>query len=80
MSHGLTLTEANTVIWFGPVNNYETYEQANARIIRPGQTSKTIIAHLTGTPIEHISYKRLLERGTFQGMLLELFRRQELEF
>ena len=80
MSHGLTLTSANTIIWFGPVNNFETYEQANARIIRPGQTSKTIIAHLVGTPIERLSYKRLQERGTFQGMLLELFHQQELEF
>lgn len=80
MSHGLTLTAANTIVWFGPVNNFETYEQANARIIRPGQTSKTIVAHLVGSPVERLSYKRLQERGTFQGMLLELFRAQELEF
>jgi SNF2 family DNA or RNA helicase len=80
MSHGLTLTAANTIVWFGPVNNYETYEQANARIVRPGQSSKTIIVHLVGTPVERLSYKRLQERGTFQGMLLELFRAQELEF
>jgi SNF2 family DNA or RNA helicase len=80
MSHGLTLTAANMIVWFGPVNNYETYEQANARIIRPGQTSKTIVAHLVGSPVERLAYKRLQERGTFQGMLLELFRQQELEF
>jgi SNF2 family DNA or RNA helicase len=77
MSHGLTLTAANTVIWYSPVNNYETYEQANARVYRPGQTSKTLIAHLIGTPVEQATYRRLQERGNFQGMLLELFHRQE---
>jgi SNF2 family DNA or RNA helicase len=80
MSHGLTLTAANLIVWFGPTNNYETYEQANARIVRPGQLSKTIIAHLIGTPVERLAYKRLRERATFQGMLLELFHQQVLEY
>lgn len=79
MSHGLTLTAANTIIWLGPTNNFETYEQANARIVRPGQTSKTLIVHIVATPVERLAYRRLQERGTFQGMLLELFRQQELE-
>jgi SNF2 family DNA or RNA helicase len=80
MSHGLTLTAASTIVWFGLVNNFETYEQANARIIRPGQTDKTLILHLVGTPVEKLAYRRLQERGSFQGMLLELFRQQELDF
>lgn len=73
MSHGLTLTAANTVIWYSPTNNYETYEQANARIYRPGQTSKTLIVHMVGTPVERLVYQRLQQRKTFQGLLLELF-------
>jgi SNF2 family DNA or RNA helicase len=80
MSHGLNLTSASTIVWAGPTNNYETYEQANARILRPGQKHKTLVVHITGTPVEKLSYRRLAERGTFQGMLLELFRNQELEF
>lgn len=80
MSHGLTLTAANTVIWYCPTNNFETYEQANARVRRPGQTSKTLIAHLVGTPIEKLCYARLQDRGVFQGVLLDLFHQQELEF
>lgn len=80
MSHGLTLTAADTIVWFGLVNNFETYEQANARIARPGQKNKTLICHLIGTPVEKLTYRRLQERGSFQGMLLELFRQQELEF
>lgn len=80
MSHGLTLTSATTIVWAGPINNFETYEQANARIIRPGQTSKTLVVHIVGTPVERLAYQRLRERGTFQGMLLDLFQQQELEF
>jgi SNF2 family DNA or RNA helicase len=80
MSHGLTLTAASTVIWYGPINNFEIYQQANARIIRPGQTSKTTVIHLVGTPVEKLMHRRLQEKGTFQGLLLELFQQQELEF
>jgi len=77
MAHGLTLTAANTIIWYSPSNNYETYEQANARIVRPGQTSKTLIAHLVGTSVERAVYQRLQDRKSFQGLLLDLFHRQE---
>jgi SNF2 family DNA or RNA helicase len=80
MSHGLNLTAANTVVWYAPVNNFETYEQANARVRRPGQTDKTLIVHLVGTPVERVMYQRLRDRASFQGMLLELFHQQDLEF
>lgn len=80
MSHGLTLTSANTIVWYSAINSLETYEQANARIARPGQTSKTLIVHLMGTPVEKATYVRLKERARMQGMLLELFHSQELDY
>jgi SNF2 family DNA or RNA helicase len=80
MAHGLTLTAASTIIWYTATNNPEHYEQANGRIRRPGQTSKQLIVHLTGTPVERVAYQRLKNRGRMQGLLLELFRNQELEF
>jgi SNF2 family DNA or RNA helicase len=80
MAHGLTLTSANTIVWFTATNNPETYQQANGRIRRPGQTSKTQIIHLTGTPIERLAYSRLKSRTRMQGLLLELFREQELDY
>lgn len=40
MSHGLTLTAADTVIWAGPTTSLETFEQANARVRRIGQKHK----------------------------------------
>jgi SNF2 family DNA or RNA helicase len=76
MAHGLNLTAANTIIWYSPTNSYDIYEQANARIARPGQTSKTLIAHLIGTSVERAVYQRLRDRRSFQGLLLSLFRRE----
>ena len=80
MAHGLSLTSANTIVWFTATNNPEIYEQANGRIRRPGQTHKTLIYHLTGTPVERVAYMRLKNRGRLQGLLLELFRDQELDY
>lgn len=79
MSHGLTLTAANTIIWYNPTQSLETYEQANARITRPGQTSKTLIAHMVGTTVEKLVYQRLKQRGKQQGVLLDLFKNQTME-
>jgi SNF2 family DNA or RNA helicase len=73
MSHGLTLTAASTIVWFTPTTSLETYEQANARITRPGQTRKGLIINLTGTSVERKVYGRLTQKATTQGSLLELF-------
>ena len=72
MSHGLTLTEASTIIWYAPTNSNETYEQANARITRPGQKHTQFIVHLEGSAVERKAYLRLQTKGKMQGMLLEL--------
>jgi len=73
MSHGLTLTKANMVIWYAPVDNLDTYIQANARIVRAGQDKKTVIVHLEGSPAERGVYKRLQNKEALQGVLLEMF-------
>ena len=74
MSHGLTLTAANTIIWFAPINSLETYEQANARIVRPGQKLNTLIVNIEGSPMEQKMYARLQHKGRMQGLLLELLK------
>jgi SNF2 family DNA or RNA helicase len=72
MSHGLTLTEASTIVWWAPVTSNETYEQANGRINRPGQRNNMLVVHLTATKIERAIYKRLEEKQKLQGLLLEM--------
>lgn len=73
MAHGLTLTAASVIVWFTPTTSLETYEQACARITRPGQTRKQLIIHLTGTAVESKVYRRLREKASVQGALLDLF-------
>lgn len=78
MAHGLTLTEANMILWFAPINDLEIYEQANARIVRPGQTSNHVsIRHLVGSRIEQLAYRHLVQRREMQGALLELFEEED---
>lgn len=73
MAHGLTLTAAATIIWFGPIFDQEIYNQANHRIIRVGQTSKQQLIHLQSTPAEKKAYAMLWGKQSMQGALLELF-------
>jgi len=72
MSHGLTLTAATTIVWYAPVHSNEVYEQACARVRRPGQTKKTVIVHIAGTPMERTIYKRLAAKQSMQGVLLDM--------
>jgi len=72
MSHGITLTAADTVIWFGPITKYEVYEQANARIRRIGQTRKQQIIHFIASATERQAYARLRARQSLQDHILEL--------
>lgn len=72
MAHGLTLTAASTIIWFAPPNSNDTYNQANARITRPGQLCTQLIAHIEGTITERRMYDRLREKTSLQGILLDM--------
>lgn len=74
MSHGLTLTAANTIVWAAPITSNEVYEQANARIVRPGQTRGTLIVNIEGSPVERRIYARLRDRKTLQDLLLDIVR------
>jgi len=73
MSHGLTLTAADMIIWFAPINSADTYQQANARIVRPGQKRNTMIARIQGSELERRMYARLERRESTQGTLLGMF-------
>jgi len=72
VAHGLTLTSADTVIWFGPITSSEVYEQANARIRRVGQKHRQLFLHLQATPVERKLYSLLINKVRVQDRLLEL--------
>lgn len=77
MSHGLTLTEANTIIWYGPEWSNDIYTQANGRITRSGQKNAQHIIHIASSAIERRIYARLEQRARLQGLLLEMVKRNE---
>ena len=72
ISHGLTLTAADTVVWFGPPLSAETYDQCNARIRRVGQKRKQLFVHLCSTQIERQVYNLLTNRLMQQDSFLHL--------
>jgi SNF2 family DNA or RNA helicase len=72
MAHGLTLVAANTIVWYGPTDRPEIYDQANARINRPGQTRNMLIVRLVSTPVEKAIFDRLHAKQTLQGVILKI--------
>ena len=78
-SHGLTLTAANTIIWYAPVTSVETYLQANARINRPGQKNNMNIVHIVGSEVERKLYKMLQSNITNHIKIIDLYRQEILE-
>lgn len=73
MAHGLSLTAADTIIWYAPTSS-EITQQANARIVRPGQKRNTLIVRLMGSDVERKMYDRLKNRDSTQGVLLDMFK------
>lgn len=76
MAHGLTLTSASTIIWYGPVNSNEIYVQANGRIERIGKRNVSNVVHIEATDLEHRMYERLKNKQKLQGLLLDLIKEQ----
>ena len=77
-SHGLTLTAADTIIWYAPVTSVETYLQANARINRPGQKNAMTIVHIKGSDVENRLYSMLQGNIDNHQKIIDLYR-QELD-
>ena len=73
-AHGITLTKANTVVWFSPVTSLENYLQANARVHRAGQINKVTVIHIQGSPVEKRIYKMLEDRVNVHTKIIELYK------
>ena len=73
-AHGVTLTAANTVVWWGPTSSLETYAQANARVHRSGQKHKCTVVQLQGSDVERRVYKLLDGRIDVHTKMIDLYR------
>lgn len=77
-AHGITLTRADQIIWWGPVSSTEIYLQANARAHRAGQTNKVTVTHLQGSPVERRMYTMLQNKVDLHQSLVDMYK-QELD-
>lgn len=77
-SHGITLTRADQVVWWGPTSSAEIYIQANSRAHRAGQTNKVTVTHLVGSPVERRMYSMLRGKVDAHQTLVDLYK-EEIE-
>jgi SNF2 family DNA or RNA helicase len=73
-AHGVTLTAANTVVWWGPTSSLETYAQANARVHRSGQDHKCTVVQLQGSQVEKRVYALLDNRIDVHTRMIDLYK------
>jgi SNF2 family DNA or RNA helicase len=73
-AHGVTLTAANTVVWWGPTSSLETYAQANARVHRSGQKHPCLVVQLQGSDVERRVYKLLDGRIDVHTKMIDLYK------
>jgi SNF2 family DNA or RNA helicase len=73
-AHGVTLTAANTVVWWAPTSSLETYAQANARVHRKGQANKCTVVQLQGSGVERRVYRLLDEKIDVHTKVVDLYK------
>jgi len=73
-AHGITLTAADTVVFYGPLMSVEQYIQCIARADRKGQNSdKVTVVHIQSSPIERKMFKALTARVDDNDLLTAMF-------
>ena len=75
-SHGVTLTSADTVVFWSPVMSVETYLQCIARIDRVGQKNKMTVVHLEGSDVERRMYAMLQSKVDSHEKLVDLYKQE----
>jgi len=73
-AHGITLTRADTVVFYGPLMSVEQYTQAIARADRKGQDSdKVTVIHIQGSPIEKKMFNALESKVSDNLLITQMF-------
>jgi len=75
-SHGVTLTAADTVVFWSPVMSVETYLQCIARIDRVGQKNSMTVVHLQGSEAERRVYQMLQSKVDSHESLVDLYKQE----
>jgi SNF2 family DNA or RNA helicase len=73
MSHGLNLTEADTTVFYGPINSNDEFQQVIERFNRTGQKNKMTIVRIGAHPVEWEIYKIVDTRKVSQQTVLDLY-------
>jgi len=76
-AHGVTLTRADTVVFWGPVMSVEMYIQCIARTDRIGQVSDHVtVVHIQGSDIERKMFAQLEARVTSHIDFVALYKEE----
>lgn len=73
-SHGVTLTAADTIVFWGPVTSVETFIQCVGRIDRVGQVNSMTVVMLQGSDMERKVYTMLRGKMSQHFSLVELYK------
>ena len=73
-AHGITLTAANTVVWWSPTSSLEIYAQANARVHRAGQDHKCTVIQLQGSTVERRYWSLLDTKTDIHTQMIDLYK------
>lgn len=76
MAHGLTLTEADMVVFYAPIYSNEESQQVMDRINRPGQKLKMTIVRIGGAALEWNIYAMVEGKRVSQESILELYKKE----
>lgn len=79
MSHGLNLTEADTLVFYAPIYSNDEYQQVLERFNRVGQKHAMNVIRIGAHSLEWAIYQTLDERGQSQESILKLYRRVATE-
>lgn len=73
-AHGITLTAANTVVFYGPLMSVEMYLQCIARADRKGQNARKVtVVHIQSSPIEVRMFKAMASKVGDHALLVGMF-------
>lgn len=72
ISHGVTLTASDTIVWWGPPYSNEHFIQCNRRIRRPSQTRPQRVFMFRSTRVEKRVYSNLERKQKVSAAFLSL--------